>query len=150
MILFWFYFSGLLNMIIRKIFIVTGDWSQSTWVPEQVDNYGSIGALIIINPFNPELWNEHFYHWNWTCPLLQIGVSVKNHNRMTNSVDPNATDHSSGFALFVVLFWVFTSTPIWIFFLTRFKDRFSDQIQRWKSPLQKLRDERDKTNNEEV
>ena len=31
MILFWFYFSGLSDRIIRKECIFTGDWSQSTW-----------------------------------------------------------------------------------------------------------------------
>ena len=29
MILFWFYFTGLSNTIIRKQYLVTGDWRQS-------------------------------------------------------------------------------------------------------------------------
>ena len=32
----------------------------------------------------------------WTfasCPLLQIGISFKNQNRMANSVDPDGTAH---------------------------------------------------------
>ena len=33
MILFWFYFSGLLDRIIRRKYLVTGDWSQSNCCP---------------------------------------------------------------------------------------------------------------------
>ena len=34
MILFWFYFSGLSNRIIRKKYLVTGDWGQSKQITE--------------------------------------------------------------------------------------------------------------------
>ena len=40
---------------------------------------------------------------------------------------------SSGSTLFAILFWFFAETPIW--------NNGSGQSQRWKSPLQKLRDE---------
>ena len=33
------------------------------------------------------LWNGLFHHWIWTCPLLQIGMSAKNQNKMANSAD---------------------------------------------------------------
>ena len=39
------------------------------------------------------LWNRLFYHWIWICPLLQIGMSVKNQNRIAKSVDPDETAH---------------------------------------------------------
>ena len=35
------------------------------------------------------LWNGLFYHWIWICLLSQIGMSVKNHNTIANSVAPD-------------------------------------------------------------
>ena len=42
-------------------------------------------------------WNELFHHWIWTCPLLQIEMSIKNQNRLpnrqANSVESDKTAH---------------------------------------------------------
>ena len=38
-------------------------------------------------------WSGLFHLWIWSEPLFQIGVSIKNQNRMANSVDPDETAH---------------------------------------------------------
>ena len=38
-------------------------------------------------------WSGFIHLWIWSEPLFQIGVSVKNQNRMANSVDPDEMAH---------------------------------------------------------
>ena len=41
------------------------------------------------------VWCGLFHLWIWTCPLLQIGISIKIRNRMENSEDPHEMACSS-------------------------------------------------------
>ena len=61
-------------------------------VPVHAVGYSLITCLTLCTL---SLWSRLFHHWIWTRPLLQIGMSVKNQNRMANSVDPNETAHYS-------------------------------------------------------
>ena len=55
--------------------------------------YVCVCVCVCVNPFNPMFLLLFFFlpSVNWTCSLLQIGMSVKHHNRIANSVDPEDT-----------------------------------------------------------
>ena len=56
------------------------------------------------NAFSLSFWNGFFHPWIWTCPLLQIGLPVKNHKKNGKRRywwDGSLRDISSGSTLFV-------------------------------------------------
>ena len=99
---FWFQFSVWRNTIGNQKPQVTDKvifWSnmqihkrRDYELPRYPHNI--IRNLPVFNPFTLRLWNGLFHHWIWTCSLLQTGISVKNQNRMANSVDPDETAHT--------------------------------------------------------
>ena len=54
-------------------------------VPDQPSTTG--------DPSTPEFMKRNFHHGLWTSPLLLVGMSIKNQNRMTNSIDPEEAAH---------------------------------------------------------
>ena len=46
-----------------------------------------------LNPFHPEFMKWTSPSLNSNVPLLQVGISIRNQNRMANNVDPDETAH---------------------------------------------------------
>ena len=52
-----------------------------------------ISLEVVLTLSTLSLWNEFFHNWIWTRLYLQKKMSIKNQNRMANSVDPDANAH---------------------------------------------------------
>ena len=78
---------------------------------------------------------EFDYYFIWSLPMLTLTTLQTGTDTYANCVDPKEWSQvSSGSTLFAILFSFLTETPLW--------NNGYGQIQRWKSLLQNLRDER--------